>query len=154
MDNIQRFALSDLITKKISAGNKENKAAAEAELHAGDRRTVVVEGETLGAVTMTKPRTAYKVTDPDALARWVAEQFPDKVEMVPVPKEWFVKGLLEQAKANGAPITDDGELVPGIEEVTGTSYASLKADPDAFSKLAGLIGSGQLALGELLAIDE
>ncbi|MNW55884.1 hypothetical protein D3C74_335720 [compost metagenome] len=73
--------------------------------------------------------------------------------MVPVPKEWFVKSLLEQAAANDFAVTDDGEEIPGIEKVTGTSYASVKPEKDALELIRGLVASGTLDMGELLAIE-
>ncbi|MHC6175427.1 hypothetical protein [Glutamicibacter sp. X7] len=158
MDALQRYALSDIISKKITAGNKQNKADAESELLPGDRRSVAFgdggNAVLIGAVTRTKPRTVWKVTDEAALGKWVQEHHPDKVEMIPVPKEWFVKALLDQAAANGFPVTDDGEEIPGIEEKTGTSYASVKPEPDALERIQELVRSGALTVQELLAIDD
>ena len=78
---------------------------------------------------------------------------PDKVEMIPAPKEWFVKSLLDQAAANGVAVTDAGELIPGIDQVTGTSYASAKPEKDADAKLARLVAAGVIQTAELLMIE-
>lgn len=157
MDNMQRFVLSDIITKKITAGNKENKAAVEDEMLPGDRKAVAfgMDGEAvvIAAVTRTKPRESWKVTDEAEFTKWVHQNHPDKVQMIPVPKEWFVKSLLEQAAANDFAVTDDGEEIPGIEKVTGTSYASVKPEKDALELIRGLVASGELNMGELLAIE-
>ena len=157
MDNMQRFVLSDIITKKITAGNKENKATVEEEMLPGDRKAVAFgeggDAVVIAAVTRTKPRESWKVTDEAALAQWVQKNHADKVQMVPVPKEWFVKSLLEQAAANDFAVTDDGEEIPGIEKVTGTSYASVKPEKDALELIRGLVASGTLDMGELLAIE-
>lgn len=158
MDNMQRFVLSDIITKKITAGNKTNKAAAEEEMLPGDRKAVAFsqggEPVVVAAVTRTKPREAWKVVDEAALGKWVQEHFPDKVQMIPVPKEWFIKSLLDQAAANDFAVTDDGEEIPGIDKVIGTSYASVKPEKDALETIQRLVRSGELNIGELLAIDE
>lgn len=157
MDNMQRFVLSDIITKKITTGNKENKATVEEEMLPGDRKAVAFgeggEAVVIAAVTRTKPRESWKVTDEAALTQWVQQNHPDKVQMVPVPKEWFVKSLLEQAAANDFAVTDEGEEIPGIEKVTGTSYASVKPEKDALELIRGLVASGTLDMGELLAIE-
>lgn len=157
MDNIQKFMAADMLSKKVSVLQKSLKADAETVLEPGDRRTVSFEldGEkiTLGAITRTKPRTAWKVLDEGALVKWIQENHPDKVEMVPAPKEWFVKSLLDQAAANGVAVTDDGELVPGIGSVTGTSYASAKPEKDADEKLAKLVAGGVIQTAELLMIE-
>lgn len=157
MDNIQKFMAADVLSKKVSALQKSLKADAETVLEPGDRKSVSFEldGEkiTLGAITRTKPRTAWKVLDEGALVKWIQENHPDKVEMVPAPKEWFVKSLLDQAAANGVAVTDDGELVPGIGSVIGTSYASAKPDKDADEKLAKLVAGGVIQTAELLMIE-
>ena len=157
MDNIQKFMAADMLSKKVSALQKSLKADAETVLEPGDRKTVSFEldGEkiTLGAITRTKTRTAWKVLDEGALVKWIQENHPDKIEMIPSPKEWFVKSLLDQAAANGVAVTDDGELVPGIGSVTGTSYASAKPEKDADEKLAKLVAGGVIQTAELLMIE-
>lgn len=157
MDNIQKFMAVDMLSKKVGTLQKSLKADAETVLEPGDRKTVAfeVDGEkvVLGAITRTKPRTAWKVVDEGALTKWIQENHPDKIEMIPAPKEWFVKSLLEQAAANGVSVTDDGELVPGIEVREGASYASAKPEKDADAKLARLVAAGVIQTSELLAIE-
>ncbi|MFC9934617.1 hypothetical protein [Glutamicibacter sp. NPDC127525] len=157
MDNIQKFMAADMLSKKVSALQKSLKADAETVLEPGDRKTVSFEldGEkiTLGAITRTKPRTAWKVVDEGALTKWIQENHPDKIEMIPAPKEWFVKSLLDQAAANGVAVTDGGEMVPGIESREGTSYASAKPEKDADEKLARLVAGGVIQTAELLMIE-
>lgn len=157
MDNIQKFMAADMLSKKVSALQKSLKAEAEGELEPGDRKSVAfdLDGEkiVLGAITRTKPREAWKVTDEASLTKWIEENHPDMVQMIPVPKEWFVKSLLAQAAAIDAPVTDAGELVPGIAKVSGVSYASAKPERDADAKLARLVAGGVIQTSELLAIE-
>lgn len=154
---MQKFMAADMLSKKVGALQKSLKAEAESGLEPGDRKSVVFEldGEKimLGAITKTKPRTAWKVTNEAELGKWIQENHPDKVQMVPVPKEWFVKSLLEQAAKNDVAVTDEGELVPGIDQVTGTSYASAKPEKDADAKLARLVAAGVIQTAELLMIE-
>lgn len=157
MDNIQKFMAVDMLSKKVGGLQKSLKADVETVLEPGDRKTVAFEldGEkvVLGAITRTKPRKAWKVTDEAELTKWIQANHPDKIEMVPVPKEWFVKSLLEQAAQNGVAVTDGGELVPGIEVREGMSYASAKPEKDADEKLARLVAGGVIQTSELLAIE-
>lgn len=157
MDNIQKFFVMDALGKKVADAKKPLKAAAETELKAGDRKTVSFElnGEevVLGAITRTKPKAAWKVTDETKLLKWILENHPDMIERVPVPKEWYVQSLLAQAAKMDAAVTEEGELVPGIGVVTGTSYASAKPEKDMDAKLAQLVAGGVIKTAELLAIE-
>ena len=157
MDNIQKFFVMDALGKKVADAKKPLKAEAEKELKAGDRKTVSFDlgGEevVLGAITRTKPRAAWKVTNEAELTAWIAENHPDMVEQVPVPKDWYVQSLLAQAAKMDAPVTEAGELVPGIEVVTGTSYASAKPEKDMEEKLARLVAGGVIQTSELLSIE-
>lgn len=157
MEDIQKFFVIDALGKKVADAKKQLKAVAEAELKAGDRKTVSFEldGEdvVLGAITRTKPRAAWKVTNEGELLTWIQENHPDMIEQVPVPKEWYVQSLLAQASKMDAAVTEEGELVPGIEVVTGTSYASAKPEKDMDAKLALLVANGVIQTSELLAIE-
>lgn len=157
MDKFQKYFLSDVFAKMVANGNRENKVAAENELLPGDRRSVAFEKDgqpvILGAITRTKPRTVWKVVDEAEFTKWAVANFPDKVERVPVPKEWFVKSLLEQAAQNGVAVTDEGEEIPGIDQVTGSSYASVKPEKNAVDRIRELVQSGELSLTELLQIE-
>lgn len=157
MEDVQKFFLMDALGKKVNDAKKPLKAQAEKELKAGDRKTVSFElgGEevVLGAITRTKPRPAWKVTNEAELTAWIAENHPDMVEQVPVPKEWYVQSLLAQAAKMDAPVTEAGELVPGIAVVTAVSYASAKPEKDMDEKLARLVAGGVIQTSELLAIE-
>lgn len=157
MDNLQKFVAVDMLSKKVGGLQKALKAEAEGVLEPGDRKSVAFEldGEkvVLGAITRSKPREAWKVKDEAALTKWIQANHPDKVQMVPVPKEWFIKSLLEQAAQNGVAVTDEGEMIPGIEVTSGTSYASVKPERDADEKLARLVQAGVLKTSELLQIE-
>lgn len=157
MDARQKFFLLDQLAKRVKAAADAAKADLEQQMMPGDRNGVSLslgeEAVALGAVTRTKPRPAWKVTDEAALTAWVEENHPERIERVPQVREWFVKSLLENAAANGAAITDDGEVIPGIAEVTGGSYVSAKPEKDAGEQMARLAAAGAFSVAELLQIE-
>lgn len=129
----------------------------EKPLRPSERRVVVVEvdGEDieLGGITRTKPNPAWKVTNESQFIKWVQDNHPENIEQSPSVKEWFTTNILNAAKAKGAPVTDEGEEIPGIELVTGSSYVKPTPATDAVEKVQALVSSGGFTWGEVLQIE-
>lgn len=157
-----RYMLVALLKKQVAAletslkGEFENGTETEKALRPSERRVVVVEvdGEDieLGGLTRTKPNPSWKVTDETAFTRWVQANHPDAIEQTPAVKEWFTANILQAAKANKAAVTEDGEEIPGVELVTGTSYVKPTPAADAVEKVQQLVAAG-FTWGEVLQIE-
>ena len=152
-----RFMLLDRLAKRVKTAADAAKAELDKGMLPGDRTGVSLplngEPVVLGAVTRPKPTTKWVVTDEAALLAWVKEDHPERIEMVPQIREWYVKSLLDNAAANGAPITDEGEIVPGIGQKTGSSYISPKPEKDVDSLIEKLAAGGAVSIAGLLALE-
>lgn len=152
-----RFMLLDRLAKRVKAAADAAKAELDQDMLPGDRTGVslLLHGEpvVLGAVTRSKPTTKWVVTDEAALLAWVKEAHPERIEMVPQIREWYVKSLLDNAAQNGAAITDEGEIVPGIEQKTGSSYVAPKPEKDVDSLIERLAAGGAVSIPALLALE-
>lgn len=127
------------------------------EFAEGDRESAVLpDGAKVGAVTRTKPRVSAKVTDEDALFRWVVKHHP--TELVHVVNDAYKRRLLDAAKKAGQPVDPaTGEVgVPGITVTTGDPGWLVKPDPDALTTIADQVRRGQLGdvLASVLALPE
>lgn len=110
----------------------------------------------LGKATRTEPRPAWKVTDSDALLGWAETNMPDLVVTQKVLDKSGVDELLRTVKHQNAAITDEGEVIPGIEwDNTGGSYARFTPAKDIADRLALLNREGRLGglTGEVLGIE-
>lgn len=153
-------ALEEQLKAKYAEGVKDaDGKVIEKPMRPGERKAVVVElpdgtEVELGGITRSKPTPAWKVTDPKALDAWVRENQPDAVETVTqtVVPDWHISNLLNAAKSAGAAVTEDGEEIPGIALVTGSSYVAPKPAGDAEQKLEDLVRSGSLQWSDVLAI--
>ena len=70
-----------VLKKKLDAFIKENKQDWELSKDSGDAESAKfdLDGQTLtlGKLTMTDPKYAWKLTDPDALAEWAEKNMPE-----------------------------------------------------------------------------
>ena len=152
--------LENALKAKYSEGVKDaDGKVIEKPMRPGERKAVVVELEDgteveLGGITRSKPTPAWKVTDQNALEAWVRENQPDVLETVTITRvpEWHYANLLNTAKSTGSAVTAEGEEIPGIEKVSGSSYVAPKPAGDAEQKLEELVRNGSLAWSDVLAI--
>lgn len=110
---------------------------------------ILPDGTRIGTTKRSKPSTSAVVTDDAALLAWVKEHRPD--EIVESVSPAFLAHLKESCKRHGDAIYEaTGEIVPGIELLTGSCSYLPQADDAAVplvrSRLAELISGGLLAL--------
>lgn len=99
----------------------------------------------LGKITRTEPRPAWKIKDAEALLSWAKTNRPDLVDYVAVLDEDKSKALLKDVAHQNAAITDEGEVIPGIEwDNTGGSYVRYTPAKDMADKLSLLSREGLL----------
>lgn len=100
------------------------------------------DGRVLGTVTLTDGKTGARVTDEAAFTAWVRKHRPD--EIVETVRPSYQKAVLAEAKDAGAPVTRDGELIPGVEIVHGDPYPSVRAVDGAMDAVRDAWSTGQL----------
>lgn len=106
---------------EIHAATREELAAS---LSRGTKHTAFNDDETieLGQVWMTNPKGAWRVTDEAALLAWVEANHPTalvEVRETRISPAWL-KGLLSD------PVTADGEIPPGVDQVAGRPTLTVK----------------------------
>lgn len=86
----------------------------DTEMAPGDRRIgMLPDGRKGGRITKSEPELTVTVTDPEALADWLVDNYPDYVK--PVPKDWAVKEIEAASKRAGVPCGPGGEMdIPGV----------------------------------------
>jgi hypothetical protein len=88
----------------------------------------------LGSVVLPVSKEAAFVADPQALAWWVAVEYPDEVQEVTQVRERFVKALLGrgQRRADGS-VTDPktGQVIPGLKVRPGGVPGAIRITEDS-----------------------
>lgn len=112
---------------EMNAATREELAAS---LSRGTKHTIFTDDETveLGQVWMSNPKGSWRVTDEAALLAWVKANHPTalvEVRETRISPAWL-KGLLSD------PVTADGEIPPGVDQVAGRPTLTVK--PSAAAK--------------------
>jgi hypothetical protein len=153
MGDMKQAARSAMAAQLISALVADHGRAFKADLLAqmvdgGSERQRVRDddGTDLGTVSTSAGRKAAKVTDVRAFTDWVAQRYP--TELVQVVAEAFVRKLLDAALAAEAPVdVRTGEVIPGVEVVTGEPFLTVRPTTDAKTRMRETLRtSGLLAL--------
>lgn len=139
MSDVRGLAVQAMALRVLADKVRERSDAVKAELAAGldvgDRKTATLDdGTIVGSVSYARGRISARVTDPSALADWVADTYPD--EVVPQVRPAFLAAILDASKRAGQPMTPDGNLdVPGVVVGHADPYLSVRPDPDAVPAL-------------------
>ncbi len=152
MSEMQELARRAAASKTVADEIRKIGDAAKSELlglmaEGGSERVRVSaeDGTNFGTVTMTAGRASARVCDPQALVEWVARRHPEYV--VQAVAEGFLDRLLAHAARVGDPVDEQGELVPGVEVVTGQPYLTVRPTPAARERASRLLDSALPALG-------
>ncbi len=140
-------ALKALYDRVKDAYNTARDEAATV-LQPGDRlRATLSDGANIGTVTVVEGRTTAKVTDPDALLKWVQVNAPSEVETVARVRESYVGALLARCEnVDGAAMHGKtGELLPGVGFTVGDTYARVTATHDQQAAFVEAWRRGDLA---------
>lgn len=117
------------------------------------RETVTAElpdGTEIGTVGRAKATERPTVTDPAALLEWVRTHRPD--EIVESVNPAYVKHLESTARKHGHAVDEStGEIVPGVEMVTGS--ASYRVAPTDDGRAAVFARLGDMLGGSVPAIE-
>ncbi len=140
-------ALKALYDKVRDAYNAARAEAADT-LQPGDRlRATLPDGANIGTVSVVEGRTTAKVTDPDALLKWVQVNAPTEIETVHRVRESYVGALLSRCEnVDGAAMhAKTGELLPGVGFTVGDTYARVTATHDQQAAFVEAWWRGDLA---------
>lgn len=144
--------LQSVVAKKLAEQSRATRdQAGDAFNVIGMRDVGMIGDEPIGTVQLNKGRETWAVTDEKALLAWVEASFPEQVETVRRVRPAYVAALLARAKAEGVPITDAGELIPGIQVHESDPTLMVKASEDAPDVIARAFAEGRLNLGDLSA---
>lgn len=134
---MSRELLARAVALRVIADRvKELQDETKASLHleTGDRLTATLNGVPIGSVSQTKGRVTASVTDERAFAEWVEERNPDEIRKV--VSDFYRKAILDVAKKNGAPVTEDGEVIPGVSVNESDGYVSVRPNESAADVVA------------------
>lgn len=136
-----------VLADRVAARQAQVKAELAQVLDPGDRKSATLaSGVTVGAVTFTKSTTKARLVNEQQLLRWVEENSPD--DIVATIRPSYLAALLSQAQKNGAPVTEHGEIIPGVDIVHADGYLSVRPDLEQLPALTEAIrASRELALG-------
>lgn len=135
--------------KQLDKFIADHKAELMKELGPGDSTSARfdLDGQEipLGKITRTEPRPAWKIRDGEALLSWAKVNRPDLVDYVAVLDEDKSKALLKEITHKNAAVTDEGEVIPGVEwDNSGGSYVRYTPAKDMADKLSLLSRAGLL----------
>jgi len=115
------------------------------ELEQGDVLVGKIGNVAIGKAYWTSGRQTLAVTNEAELLAWVEENHP--TEIVRSVRPSFLKALTELSKGKGGPVINrDGDVVPGVEIVSGDPYMTIRSGDDAENVVTGLIRNGYIEL--------
>ncbi|MFC0673509.1 hypothetical protein [Brachybacterium hainanense] len=137
--NLRSLNLQYAALKRIEAVVKEGMAwvkerhlealLADTEQSGGRQWAVDVEGEKVATLSLSGGKSKPVIVSESELIAWALEHRPDMVETAPRLTEQAKRSTLPALVADyidGTPVTEDGEVIPGVEEGHGSVYQSLR----------------------------
>lgn len=142
----EKAVLEAAVLKHLEAQNKKTRAAVQATLNPGDRRTVWFGGAEIGTVSRNRPSTGWAVTDREAFTAWVAETYPEAIvttrSVVPAWEKELLTSPVDKTT---------GEVPPGLEEKTSTPGIVVKPNDTGTARAVEMLLGG---MPELEAADD
>lgn len=140
------------LKKKLDAFIRDKKIDLELNMMPGDSTAPKIDfdGQTLalGKITVSDPKYAWKILDPEALRVWAEENMPEIGRTEFVLTEDGAKSLLKMVQERNGAFTDDGEVIPGVKwAMTSTPSVRITPDKGIDDVLSLLASEGRL--GEL-----
>lgn len=150
-DTATRLLLARVVKDRLDAADRGLREQARADFDVpGVRDIGVIGDEQIGSVALTKGKTSWTVTDPQALLEWVKANVPDEVVTTETVRSSYVQALLARAKADGVAVdVFTGEQIPGIECRTSEPSLNVKPSGDAQQVIAQAFADGVLSLDDL-----
>lgn len=147
-DRASQLLVLAALKKQIAELDGDLRASLAADLEVGDNLSGrLPDGAAIGRVGLSKASESWKVTDADALHKWVAARFPDELESRPTVRNSFIGALLAACKADGGwvdPFTAEVVCPPGIELSVGRPTLTVVPAKDAGELIAAALAAGVL----------
>lgn len=140
------------VLEQAAKARKDEAKAELAQMEPGDTIAGKWDGQLLGKATMTTGRTKLIVTDEQKLLEWLQYNQPDEIVMSINPA--YLRLLESRAKEVGAVIDTQGELIPGLELVSGDPYVSVRKEKDAPFVVAQLLSGGRVSLDGIRELEQ
>lgn len=133
---LQLVALAE-VEARVKDARNAIKEQLQQQLEVGDVKRPRVPGgdkrRTAGTVSYSAGRVSASVTDREALAQYLAANYPESVELQLVPADWQIKAILDMSAQVGQACMPDGTLdVPGVEVREGAAYLSARRNAKLF----------------------
>lgn len=141
-----KLVLLSELEKRVKAAKDAAKAEWAAGARPKQRDAAALGDDELGTVTMTKGRESWRLTDEKALIAWARDNAPHLIV------ERIAEADLTALKRK--PITEEGEILPGFEPVTGEPYPSIRAVPGAAALIESAVAAGALAWADVLELEQ
>lgn len=119
-DQAARLVLATAISKAIGDAVEDVRSELRPDLNPGDRTTAIVNGVTVGHVSMTQTKAATRVQDYAALMAWAMEHVPAAIVTTQTVNSAWVATLLKNGGDWTDPTTGEVHSVPGL----GSSQAT------------------------------
>jgi hypothetical protein len=142
-EHANRLLVLGVLTKIVARLDREVRAAVD--MDPGDRKAAYANGRRIGAVTMTDPKPAYRVTDREAFVEWVKTNRPDEIIITYAVRSSYEKCLLD---AGCDPAT--GEAIPGLELVEGRPHVMVTTETGAETAIRAELATNGLSFAEVL----
>ena len=126
--------------------NLREQMAQQFELNGSDSVKVSIGDEKIGKVSLVEPKAKARVTDENALFRWVIENRED--EIVTEVRASFKKWLLDNVDVlddGTAVLKTTGEIIPGISARPASPYVSTRFDTDGRERLGRALRNGEVS---------
>lgn len=151
-DTATRLLLSRVVRDRLTEADKAIREQARTDFDMpGVREIGVIGDEQIGSVALTKGKTSWTVTDPQALLEWVKANVPDEVVTTETVRSSYVQAVLARAKNDGVAVDPfTGEVIPGIECKTSEPSLNVKPSDDAPETIARALADGRLSFAEII----
>ena len=149
-----RAAILKALLTAIEVTSKDGKASLKDVMDALDIDSLAArlpDKTKVAAIRRAGGKSSAKVKDEAKFLRWVQENRPG--EIVPTVRESYQKTLLETLDKQGDLVDPEtGEVVPGVEFVTGTAYLTVNFEPGGEEAIRQAWREQRISLDSLLAL--
>lgn len=143
-DKMRDAAARAVVFQVLEQAAKQHKDAAKAELgqlQPGDTIGGSWDGQLLGKATMTNGKSKIVIVNDQQYLEWVRQHHD--TEIVESVNPAFMQTF---KVVDGQVIDALGEIVCGVQAVSGSPYVSVRKQPDAPFLVAQLLSAGRVSL--------
>lgn len=133
-----------VLKRIVAALDAEVRESLQMTLAPGDRKSARIGDYAIGSAVLTDPKGSYRVTNGGAWRAWVKEHRPGEIVTVESVRSSFESAML----ATGC--DDNGEPLPGVEWVPGTSVLQVRTEPDAEARIRAELAANGLSFAQVL----